>query len=298
MVKMNLPWKNIHVGLIAALCALLVGMGCGQAQRREAVRYTSPAGYDLNNPEVFEMQDVLEEISGITFFEGNPDTLFAQQDEEGKLFFFALENEKPKQTRFGNDGDYEDIAIFNRDVIVLRSDGSLYRFPLEERHGKRVESVTTWKKPFPKGEYESLAAHAGDNQLYIFCKECEIDRKQGATTGYRFRLAEDGTLSELFSFSVSHAQIEHHVSLDGKPFRPSAMAWNPHTHEWYVISSINKMLIVLDERWQVRGAYPLDPDRYVQPEGLAFDNNRALYIASERGKKGKWGAVYKFPFNE
>jgi len=295
---MNLRWKNSHVGLIAGLCVLFAGVGCGQTQRGETVHQVGPTGYDLANPEVFEMNGVLEEISGITLFQGNPDTLFAQQDEAGKLFFFALGDKKPQQIRFGNDGDYEDIAISGEDVIVLRSDGSLYRFPIKERHGKRIESVTTWKKPFPKGEYESLAARADDSQLYILCKACEIDRKQASTTGYRFRLAEDGTLSESVSFSVSHAQIEHYVSLDGKPFQPSSMAWNPHTGEWYVISSINKMLVVLDEKWQVTGAYPLDPKRYIQPEGLAFDNNRALYIASERGKKGKWAAVFKFPFEK
>ena len=74
------------------------------------------------------------------------------------------------------------------------------------------------------------------------------------------------------------------------------MTWNRHTGEWYVISSINKLLVILDHDWEVKAAHQLDPKRYIQPEGLAIDNNRTLYIASERGKKGKRATVYKFPY--
>ena len=47
----------------------------------------SPAGYNLAKPEKFFMPEVLLEISGIAFNQGNNDTLYAQQDEEGKLFY-------------------------------------------------------------------------------------------------------------------------------------------------------------------------------------------------------------------
>lgn len=273
------------------------GVGCGQAQHKKTMDYTSPEGYDLNNPEVFEMDSELEEISGISFLHGNPDTLFAQQDEEGKLYFFSPGDKKPEHVKFGKDGDYEDVALAGDDVVMLRSDGSLYRFPVEERYGKRIESVETWKKPFPKGEYESLAARDGDDLMYVLCKECEVDRKQKKTTGYGFRLMDDGAVRRELTFSVSDEQIEQYAPLKGKPFRPSAMTWNRHTGEWYVISSINKLLVILDHDWQVKAAHKLDPKRYIQPEGLAIDNNRTLYVASERGKKGKRATVYKFPFD-
>ena len=280
---------------MAGFWLVFTGMSCGQVQRNAAMKYTSPVGYELNKPEVFKMDNALEEISGITFLHGNPDTIFAQQDEKGRLFFFALGDKKPKHTRFGKDGDYEDIAMLGDEVVMLRSDGSLYRFPVGERHSKQVES-TTWHKPFPKGEYESLATRTDDNLLYILCKECEVDRKKPTTTGYGFRLKKGGEVQEEQRFTISHSQIEQHASLKGKSFRPSAMAWNPYTDEWYVISSINKLLVVLDSAWQVKEAHRLDPKLYRQPEGLAFDNNRTLYIASERGNTGDRGTIYKFSF--
>jgi len=281
---------------MAGFWLAFTGMGCGQVQHQATMKYTSPVGYDLNQPEIFELDDALEEISGITFLDGNPDTIFAQQDEKGRLFFFAPGDKKPKQTRFGKDGDYEDIAMLGNDVVMLRSDGSLYRFPVTDRYGEHVESVVA-NQPFPKGEYESLAARTDDSLLYILCKECEVDHKQPITTGYGFRLSKDGEVQRTLSFSVSHAQIEQYASLEGKPFRPSAMTWNPFTKEWYVLSSINKQLVVLDSTWQVKEVHRLDTKLYRQPEGLALDNNRTLYIASERGNKGKRGTVYKFSFN-
>lgn len=278
------------------ILALFAGMGCGQAQRQEVLLYGSPTGYDLNNPEVFEMADALGEISGITFLNGDPDMVFAQQDEEGILFFFALGDKEPKQVKFGKDGDYEDIGIYRQDVVVLRSDGSLYRFPVAERHRKQIRSVAVSKKPFPDGEYESLATRMGDSLSYVLCKNCKVDRKLPVTTGHAFRLNGDGTVDVRSSFSISHAQIEQFVPPMGQSFQPSAMAWNPFSNEWYVLSSINKLLVILDENWQVIQAYQLDATRYTQPEGLAFDCNRALYISNERGRTGKRATIFKFPF--
>ena len=292
----QLPRYKLKWMSVVGCWLLLAGVGCGQEKQTETMHYTSPEGYDLNNPEVFGMADELEEVSGIAFADHIRDTLFAQQDEEGKLFFFAPGQEKPKEVRFGKDGDYEDIALLGHDVIMLRSDGSLFRFPVGERNGKRIESVEKWKTPFPEGEYESLAT-GEDGMLYILCKECKVDRKGEGTTGYGFRLTADGDVKQELRYSVSHEQIERYVSLDGKAFRPSAMTWNRDTNEWYVISSINKMLVILDSQWQVKEVHRLDPDRYIQPEGLAFDQSRTLYIASERGKKGKRATVYKIRFN-
>jgi uncharacterized protein YjiK len=57
------------------------------------------------------------------------------------------------------------------------------------------------------------------------------------------------------------------------------------TKQWYIVSSVNKVLIVLDDRWQVKGMYPLDPVLFKQPEGLAFDAKGNMYISNE-GQQG------------
>ena len=46
---------------------------------------SSPLGYDLSSPQKFVLGEVLHEISGIVFLKGNPDTMYAIEDEAGKL---------------------------------------------------------------------------------------------------------------------------------------------------------------------------------------------------------------------
>ncbi len=64
-------------------------------------------------------------------------------------------------------------------------------------------------------------------------------------------------------------------------FHPSALAQNPLTREWFVLSSVNKLLVITDENWKVKSVYPLDPSVFNQPEGIAFDQQQNLYISNE-----------------
>lgn len=77
---------------ISTLCALLSVVSC-ESQKR----YASPPGYDLNKPVTWKMPMVLNEISGIAFNKGVYDTLYAEQDEDGKVFHFKLEITSCKQ---------------------------------------------------------------------------------------------------------------------------------------------------------------------------------------------------------
>src|SRR5436190_20047673 len=88
----------------------------------------SPPGYDLSKPKIYKMPSVLEEISGIALNHGKTDTIYAEQDEEGKLFYFHLGDTEIKHTKFSKRGDYEDVAISNGLVIMLRSDAVFFTF--------------------------------------------------------------------------------------------------------------------------------------------------------------------------
>jgi uncharacterized protein YjiK len=64
-------------------------------------------------------------------------------------------------------------------------------------------------------------------------------------------------------------------------FHPSALARHPVTKEWYVLSSVNKALLVLDSQWKLKNTYQLDPILFKQPEGLAFDRQGDMYVSNE-----------------
>src|ERR1700743_723443 len=91
----------------------------------------SPPGYDLASPKKFVMPESLREISGICFLRGNPDTMYAEQDEEGRLFFSPRGERKFSNWKFGPKGDYEDVPILgNKEFVLLRRNGSLFVFPV------------------------------------------------------------------------------------------------------------------------------------------------------------------------
>jgi len=239
--------------------------------------------YNLDNPVKYNLPQSLFEVSGIVFNNGNADQVYAIQDEDGDLFHLGLEDKDAKFSKFGAGGDYEDLTIIKNQVIVLKSNGELHIFPLSEVGKPEVANVTKTKNLVPKAEYEGLASDEKTGTVYILTKESKADAKSKSTNIYAFQFAEDGSLKASGEFSLSHKEIAD-LSGDKKvKFRPSALAKNPATQEWYILSSVNKMLLVTDANFKIKATYPLKTEYFNQPEGIAFDKDNNLYISNEGG---------------
>ncbi|MDR3712177.1 MAG: SdiA-regulated family protein [Puia sp.] len=259
---------------------LILFLGC-DGQKKQ---FASPQGYDLNKPETYPMPGVLHEISGIAFNKGNSDTLYAEQDEVGKLFHFKLGDKDPIVSRFGDKGDFEDLTLCRGTVVMLRSDGVLFSFPLAEASNREAGNVRKWAGLLPPGEYEGLSSTEETGQLVVLCKHCGDDKTSKRTSGYLFRLGAAGDIISSGHFELDVTQIEA-IAGGGKiRFHPSALAQNPLSREWYILSSVNKLLVLTDENWTVKKVYPLNPVLFPQPEGIAFANNGDLYISNERNE--------------
>ena len=231
----------------------------------------SPPGYELDKGQKFILKKHLHEISGLSLFKLNPDTVYAIEDETAKLFFFHPGDEKYPSCKFGEKGDYEDLAIWKDSVVVvLRSDGMLSFFPLSEVRDKNELTAKTIDHLLPEGEYEGLFAD-GDS-LLVLCKNCEDDnRKQVTIHALRRNPAGEWLHSSQWILDVSAVPL---TSINKKiKFHPSCFARHPLTKEWYIVSAVNNMLLVLDPGWHIKDHYPLDPSVFKQPEGLSFDSS-------------------------
>jgi hypothetical protein len=245
--------------------------------------YKSPAGYNFTNPEKFELPAVLKEISGITFFNRNPDTILAIEDEDGRLYSYCLSSKKLSYCRFAKKGDYEDVTVLNNSMVaVLKSNGTVYTFPLTERGKERTDSTVQYNTFLPPGEYEGLFAE-GDT-LFALCKNCRADKATAEVTVYAAAGAAGGAINNAGVFAIDISKIQACGKQGKTKFHPSALAKNPVTHDWYIISSVNKLLLVLDEYRNVKEVYPIDPALFKQPEGIAFNQNGDLYISNEGGE--------------
>jgi len=235
----------------------------------------------------------LREISGITFLKGDADTMYAIEDETGKLYNFHLGSGRFPYHKFGKHGDYEDVTVLNdKEFVVLRSDGSLFVFPVDAVRNARAskdggeglsKSARAYEHILPRGEYEGLYGDEG-GKLIALCKNCADDDQRKEVSGYVLQRGTDGVLAITQHFRVEVPEDKLASIHRTAKFHPSCLARHPLTKEWYIISSDNKALLVLDDRWQLKNIYLLNPVLFKQPDGLAFDKQGNMYISNEGGQ--------------
>ena len=279
---------NKHmIGMMAVFCVGLCASckgGHGGDPKPVASRVApvtaGPPGYDLGAPKKYIVSESLHEISGICFLKNNPDTMYAIEDETGRLFHFHLGDGRFPAYKFGGHGDYEDVTILNdAEFVVLRSDGSLFVFPLGLISGGDKKVVKDYEHILPKGEYEGLF---GDGEsLIALCKNCPDDNQRDEVSAYLLQYDDKHVLAVKDHFFIQVPASKLHSIHSKVKFHPSCVARHPLTKDWYIVSSVNKVLIVFDGQWKVKGMYDLDPVLFKQPEGLAFDNKGNMYISNE-----------------
>ncbi|QEC80097.1 SdiA-regulated domain-containing protein [Mucilaginibacter ginsenosidivorax] len=285
--------RNTLLGVIVA--GILLSISC--ANKTGTHGYDSPTGYNLNKPVKYYMPDGLLEISGIAFNNGKSDSVYAEQDEDGNIYYLKLGDKQVSYSKFGKKGDYEDIAICHKQVIMLRSDGVLFTFPFSQVRNKEIPGVQKLEGLLPDGEYEGMHTDDKSGLVYVLCKHCADDNTTKSSSGTILALQADGTLKQSGSFSVDVKTIEKITGKKKVNFHPSALTQNSKTGEWYILSSVNKMLVVADSNWSVKAVYSLDPAIFNQPEGMAFDNQYNLYISNE-GSKTSAGNIFKFNYTK
>ncbi|QNK64850.1 SdiA-regulated family protein [Pedobacter sp. PAMC26386] len=240
------------------------------------------------------MPESLQEISGIAFYKGKSDTIYSIQDEDGRLFRQAWGKKKQQHVIFGKKGDYEDLAILNETVIILRSDGTLYTFPFSEAVKDKVSDIKEWNDLLPDGEYESIYADQQTNQIYLPCKNCKGDKKGKTMSGSIFTY--NSVKKELIAsghFSMDLTSLIEGGQILKTGLKASAMTKDPHSGDWYILSSVNKLLVVASPDWKVKSVHRLNSSTFIQPEGIVFDNEMNLYISNE-GDEISSGNILKF----
>jgi uncharacterized protein YjiK len=288
-------YKNYFLIAATIIYAIsFTAFSCAQEKNKQEV---SPVGYDLTKPEKYGMPDILQEVSGHTFNKGDNKIVYAQQDEDGNVYKLPLGTKDETVTKFAGKGDYEDISIVQEKVIVLKSNGDLYTFPLSETSKEETTNVKITKDLLPKGEYEGMYGDEATGDVYVLCKNCKQDKGTKNTSGYILSLQSDGTLKTKGEFSIDVSQAD---KLSGKKkgtFHPSALAVNPITKEWYIVSSVNKAIVVTDANWKIKDVYHLSSNEFNQPEGIAFDKDGNMYISNE-GSETTLGNILRFDYRK
>lgn len=260
---------------------------------REDKQYASPKGYNLAEPTRYRVRQSMQEISGIVLAP-NEHHIMAINDEEGKIYSIDVATDRPYPTsKFDKSGDYEDLATTGTDWFVLKSNGHLYHV-----NGMFTDTVdaTHYKMPVRgKREFESLYYDVRNNSLVAVCKSCEEDKREGFTSAYRFQLStmEYDTTP---AFRINIAEIARLTRGDVGHFKPSGAAIHPIEKRLYIVSAVNRMLVITDLDGKVQEAYNLRHRKFPQPEGISFTANGDMYISNEAVDEAQ-ASILKFKYN-
>ena len=236
--------------------------------------------------EQWALPKVLEEISGLSYLGNNQ--LACVQDEQGTIFIYDLTKSGiVKEIPFGDDGDYEGIAVVENDAYVLRSDGVLFWVKnfLED---PQVETLETVLHDIPKVDVEGLSLNPQGNGLLVAAKHNNKESKEyKIIIELLFRddeLVENNRL-QLDMNDPAFADIDE--DLEDK-FSPSSIQVHPDSKDWYLLDGRNSLLLITDSQLKSNQIIQLDAGLFPQPEGLAFSENGALFVSTEGdGKPGR-----------
>jgi hypothetical protein len=166
--------------------------------------------------------------------------------------------------KFGDKADFEDLVLLDSNFYVLQSKGNIINLHFNSPDSI---SVSEYELSLPgKNEFEILYPDTEKNRLIMMCKDCEADDKN-SLSAYAFDLSSM-TFSTTPAYVIDVRKIEDLTKEKKIKFKPSAAAINPMNGKLYIISSINKILVVADRNGVPEASYRISPELYKQPEGM------------------------------
>lgn len=295
---MNMKWIFGLLVLIVGLSACEGYQNNSNANKNDKVMIPGPVGsaysdyifpFFLQKPsKQIELPKELKEISGLSLHQSG-NFLLANHDEKGIIFFLNPENgEIQKELDLKIKGDFEGIEMVDDIIYMVKSNGELFSNKILEKEELEITPYETGLKK--KADVEGLAYLEIRNMLILACKG--KSGKKSEKNFYGFDI-EAGSLLPLPLITVSEDDIknflakytklqEDEIKKISKDFSPSGIAIHPITGDWYILSSVGKLLFVLAPTGDILYIEKLDPNMYLQPEGIVFSKDGTqLYISSE-----------------
>lgn len=251
-----------------------------------------PTAESVQIDKTWHMSILLEEISGISWIEEN--LIACVDDEEAIIFIYNTRTSTiEKQIVFGEDGDFEGIAVVDKNAYVLRSDGTLF-----EVKNYRQDSITVneFATGLPaKYDFEGVAYDRAKNRLLLAIKDKAGENSKPV---YSFNLKtkkmeEEPAFEIKFNdpvFKVLKQELNHHI------IRPSEISVNPTNGDIYILEGTNPKILVLNSSGKIKKLHVLKEEQFRQAEGLTFDAAGNLYISNEGS--GGLGNILKVTLNK
>lgn len=265
--------------------------------------------YQLSSPEKsYVLPAELNEISGITIL--NDKEIACVQDELGMVYIYNLDSStitKKYQTNLV--GDYEGIALVENTIYLLRSDGVLVEYPDFKSPDLKIKE---YDLNLPSTNNEGLCYDKKNDRLLIAAKVKAGKGKDNKDTRniYSFNLKtkkpDSSPILKLNIEDIKAEAINKKITIPYKlnkktgeeisifNFRPSEIAVNPINKHIYVLSSTDKLLLIINKGGEIKNLMALDPLLFNKPEGLAFLPDGTMLISNEAKKEKPTLLTFKY----
>lgn len=261
----------------------------------------------------FDLPRELREISDLTWV--GEHTLGCVQDEKGILYLIDARDGRLRAAHpFGPKGDYEGVARVGAEFYVLRSDGMLLRLTTRGAGlgvGDAIALAT------PQRNLEGLCFDPLRNLLLIAPKDVAVPPsppKDGESDKAAERAAKrarreaadervlwgfDPKTRKLLDEPVLRLSIPRIVAqAEGNPDLPtrggkkgeprpdlklrfSCVAVHPETHEIWMLSSADHLVLAFSRAGDLRLLRALDSKLFPKPEGMTFLPDGSLVLSTE-----------------
>jgi hypothetical protein len=254
---------------------------------------SSPPEYDLNRPSTIKLPAYLDEISGVVYYPKDK-SVFGICDDKSWLYkIFLSDDGSIQKWKLGDKGDFEDIVLVDSTFYVLQSKGRILSLEFVSPDSITVKEYELAAES--TGEFEILYFEKEKNRLVMLCKECKADDKN-SLTAWAFDL-KTLTFSTSPAYVIDVRKIEELMQEKKVKFKPSAASIHPLTGQLFIISSINKALVIAGKEGVTEKVYKIDPALYKQPEGLTFSPEGHLIISNEAANSGA-ANILVFKYNK
>lgn len=260
-------------------------------------------GYRLGRPfRIYELPSELREISGLQLLKDHK--MACIQDEEGIIFIYDLEKSRiARRVRFGDNGDYEGIALAGNDLYVAESNGTLHFIKDFNIQADHVAAETVKTKFSEENNMEGICHDKENNRLLLALKDhpgtglrdqkavYAIDPETGKVTADPVFTIDIKELTDSL-FQDRLGTFSHTLNKmitagsSGDLFRPSGIGIHPFTRDIYLLGSESRILVILDATGKLKHVHSFPSSLFIQPEGITFADNGDLYISNEgRGRQ-------------
>ncbi len=269
-----MAFLNFRSGfLLLSVMITMLASGC----RRNTRLLVSPPHYNFSEVFTDKLDLKLQEISGLAW-DSKANLFYAVNDELGKLYTLDKETKAIiGEFVFGGRGDYEEVALYNGEPYVLRSDGMIIKVIIDSSKATGKEEG---KIPLAgSNDFETMYHDPTRNALVLICKNCASDDEK-TVSAFAYYPDSIGFDSKPL-YVIDAAKVAALSPFKTSKFQPSAAAIHPKLQKLFIISSASNQLVVADLNGKVESVHKLSPKLFLQPEGIAFKQSGDMYISNE-----------------